>query len=307
MLTPLLILSGVGLVMAGLLAVGRKAFAVDVDERQEKIAEILPGANCGGCGFPGCSGFAAALVEGKADPASCPPGGPELAVEIGAILGVEVEAKEPMVALVACAGGDGESPSRAGYLGVSDCAAAHAVAGGPKSCPYGCLGLGSCIEACAFDAIVPTSNGLVMVDPEACTGCGKCVEACPRGIIRMVPKKRKVHVLCVNPDKAKAVKAACSVGCTGCKLCAKQTGAIAVDGALASVVSDSEEIPGSAALACPQGSIFDGGVYSLPDWLSGSEARADFSRRSAEWKKAEKERKAAEKKAKAEKAKEGEA
>lgn len=275
--------------MAALLAVGRKAFAVEVDQRQEKILEILPGANCGGCGFPGCSGFAAALVEGKADPGSCPPGGADLAVEIGAILGVEVTAREPMVAVVSCAGGDRESPPRASYLGVKDCFAAHAIAGGPKSCPHGCLGLGSCIEACPFDAIVATGNGLVMVNEVACTGCGQCVEACPRGVIRMVPRKRKVHVLCVNPDKAREVKAVCTVGCTGCKICAKQSKRFVFEGALAIIDDGSEdEIPTSAALACPQGSIHDETLYPLAGWLTDESVRERHVRASADWKAAQK-------------------
>ncbi len=293
MVTPLVILAGVGLIMAALLAVGRKAFAVEVDERQEKIAEILPGVNCGGCGFPGCSGFAAALVEGKASPTSCPPGGADLAEEIGVILGVEVEHAEPLVALVACAGGDSESPERIKYIGVSDCDAAQAVAGGPKACAHGCMGLGSCIQSCSFDAIVKTGNGLVRVIPGLCTGCGQCVAACSRSIIKMVPRKERVHVLCVNPDKAKAVKAACTVGCTGCKLCGKQSPRFAFKGALAVVTEGEEMIPASAALSCPQGSIFDGREYPLLGWLTDPSLREDFAGKSAAWKAEEKAAKAA--------------
>ena len=140
---PMIVLCGIGLVMASLLAVGRKAFAVEVDPRQERIDEILPGVNCGGCGFPGCSGFAAALVDGKASPTDCAPGGADLATELGKILGVEVEITEPMVALVACAGTDTASPPLAGYIGEMTCAAAHAVPGAGKACTRGCLGLGT--------------------------------------------------------------------------------------------------------------------------------------------------------------------
>lgn len=294
MITALLVLCGIGLVMAGLLAIGRKVFAVEVDKKFELLMDILPGANCGGCGFPGCSGYANALVAGTALPTACPPGGANLAEEIGIILGVQVEATEPMTALIACAGGDNAAPARSQYNGVLDCKAAHGVAGGPKSCAYGCLGMGSCIDACAFDAIYKTSNGLVRVIPEKCTGCKKCIETCPRNIIKMVPKKATVHVLCNNPQKAKAVKAVCSVGCTGCKLCLKQSKAIEVNGALAVVnyLSD-EELPHSAALACPQNAIFDAKEYSLVDWLTDSATKEKFEKQAAEWKTEDKKKKAA--------------
>jgi electron transport complex protein RnfB len=307
MITPLIVLSGVGLVMAGLLAVGRKVFPVKVDERHEKIMDVLPGANCGGCGYPGCSGYATALIKGNAEPNQCPPGGADLAQELGAILGVEVGETADLVALVACAGDATASPARASYLGVPSCTAAHGVAGGDKSCAHGCLGLGSCKDACPFNAIVMTDGGLAVVVKELCTGCGNCVEACPRGIIKMVPRAQQVHVLCVNPDKTKAVKAACSVGCTGCKLCKKQSKAFVIDGALAHVDPEFDgEIPESAALACTQGSILDGRRYSIFAWLTDPAARKDYDERSAAWKAEEKKRKAAAKaakKAKADKAK----
>jgi Na+-translocating ferredoxin:NAD+ oxidoreductase subunit B len=293
MVTALLVLCGVGLVMAGLLAVGRKAFAVEVDKRFELLMDIMPGANCGGCGFPGCSGYANALVEGKAAATTCPPGGASLAEEIGKILGIEVRATEPMVALIACAGGDEASPRRSQYAGIADCKAAQAVAGGFKACTYGCLGLGSCIDVCTFDAIVKTDSGLVRVLPDKCTGCKKCVETCPRGIIQMVPKKAEVHVLCTNPQKAKAVKAVCAVGCTGCKICVKQSQAIKVEDALAVVdYSSDNALPPSAALACPQAAIFDAREYSLANWLEDKNTRVQFEERASAWKAEEKKKKA---------------
>jgi len=300
MVIPLVILSGIGLVMAGLLAVARKAFAVEVDARQELIEEILPGANCGGCGFPGCSGYAAALVQGKAKPNACPPGGAELATELGAILGVEVEAAEDLVALVACAGDTAASPSRVTYLGVETCTAAHATAGGFKACTHGCLGLGDCQTACPFDAIVMTDKGLPLVVADLCTGCKNCVAACPRGIIKMVPRSARVHVLCVNPDKSKQVKEVCSVGCTGCKLCKKQSKAFVIDDSLAVLDYGFEgEIAESSALACAPGAIVDLRKYSQAAWITDPAARSDYDKRSEEWKAAEKARKAAKKKDKA--------
>ncbi|MBW2276760.1 MAG: RnfABCDGE type electron transport complex subunit B, partial [Deltaproteobacteria bacterium] len=303
-------LSGVGLVMAALLAVARKAFAVEVDERQELIEEILPGANCGGCGFPGCSGYAAALVLGKAKPNACPPGGADLATELGEILGVEVEAAEDLVALVACAGDNDASPSRVSYLGVKTCTAAHSVAGGDKACAHGCLGLGDCEAACPFDAIVMADKGLALVIADLCTGCKNCVEACPRGIIKMVPRISAVHVLCTNPEKSKQVKAVCSVGCTGCKLCKKQSKAFVIDGSLAALDYDFEgEIAQSAALACAPGAIVDQRKYSQISWITDPTARQEYDKRSDEWKAAEKAAKAAKaakKKAAAKKAAEAE-
>jgi electron transport complex protein RnfB len=303
MIVALVILSGIGLVMAALLAVGRKAFFVAIDERHEKIMAILPGANCGGCGYPGCSGYATALVEGQALPSACPPGGADMAAQVAAVLGVEVGEAVDRVAVVACAGDDTAAPARARYLGVTSCAAAHAVAGGSKACTHGCLGLGSCRVACVFDAVELTPGGLAFVIEERCTGCGKCVAACPRHIIELVPRARQVHVLCHNPDKAKDVKAVCTVGCTGCKLCTKQSAAFAVNGALARIADDAAAIDEAAALACPQGSIFDSRAVALREWLNDSAARAAHEQRAAAWKEAEKERKAAAKKPKADKAK----
>lgn len=300
---PVIVLSGIGLVMAALLAAGRKIFYVEVDERHEKLMDILPGANCGGCGYPGCSGYAAGLVEGRAAPNLCPPGGSELAKDIGRILGVEVQAMQKKIAMVACAGDTDHAEERALYLGIEDCASGHAVAGGTKSCKYGCLGLGSCVKACPFDAIAISPKGVAYVLQDACTGCGNCVEACPRNLIRMVPYDDDVHVLCMNPDKAKAVKEVCSVGCTGCKLCGKRSDRFIIDGALARVRYDStEEIPREAALVCAQGTIFDRREAALAAWITEPATREAFDRRREELKEAEKARKAAAKKAKAPKA-----
>ena len=293
MLTAFIVLLSVGLVMAALLTVGKKVFEIETNEKLEALTEIMPGANCGGCGYPGCGGYASALSEGRAKPDLCPPGGAELAVHIGEILGISVEAGEKKVALVTCAGGDLASPLRSNYKGVTDCRAANALNGGPKSCTYGCLGMGSCVDVCSFDAISYTDNGLVVVDAENCTGCGACIEACPRDVIKMVPYKAQVHVLCNNPDKAKAVKSVCTVGCTGCKICVKQSKAFIVEGALAAVSYDfSDEIGESPALACPQGAIFDGRVYQIDKWIQDKETRADFETRSAAWKAEDKKRKA---------------
>lgn len=289
-----IIMSGVGVVMAAMLAVGRKVFAVEVDERQDKLMDVLPGANCGGCGYPGCSGYAMALVKGEAVPTACPPGGPDVSAAIGQIMGLEVEALEPKVALVACAGDPTLAPERASYLGVTTCAAAHAVAGGFKSCSHGCLGLGSCQTTCKFDAVEITANKLAVIRADKCTGCGACIEACPRGIIKMVPKAQDVHVLCNNPGKAKDVKAVCQVGCTGCKLCAKQSPRFVIDGFLAHLDwSIDGDIPPTASYVCAQGAILDGRQYPILKWITDPSQRQDFEKKAAAWKEEEKARKAA--------------
>lgn len=299
---PVLILSGIASAMAALLAVGRKIFYVEVDERQEKLMDILPGANCGGCGFAGCSGYAAALAKGETAPDLCPPGGPDLAAQIGKLLGIEVGEVVKKVAMIACAGDSTLAPNRAEYLGIEDCASAQTIAGGPKKCAYGCLGLGSCLKACPFDAIVMGENGLPYVLENKCTGCGQCVAACPRNIIRMVPADETVHVLCVNPEKAKAVKEVCKVGCTGCKLCTKRSPRFVVEGALARVDYGVEgDIPEEARFVCTQGSILDKRAVTLADWVSCPSARELYESERAEWKEAEKAKKAAAKKAKAQK------
>ncbi len=299
-LIPVFILAGIGLTMALLLAIGRKVFYVEVDERIEQIGDILPGVNCGGCGFPGCSGYAAALVSGATLPALCPPGGAGLAREIGCILGVEVKDMPDEVALVACAGDHQLAPRRAEYIGVQTCIAANAVAGGTKKCTYGCLGYASCKDACPFDAIMMTEHGLAVVLPDRCTGCGQCVEACPRNLIRMVPKSETVHVLCRNPGKTKEIKAVCSVGCTGCQICNKQSVRFKMSGTVAVVDPDTEgDIPEDISLACPQGAIFDGRLYSITAWTTAPEVRREHAERTLAWKMADKERKAALRKAKA--------
>ena len=218
-------LGAFGLVFGIVLAVAAKKFAVEVDERQEAISEILPGANCGGCGFPGCGGYAAAVVKGEAGVNCCAAGGAAVAAKIAEIMGVEAESGERSVAFVRCSGTNARTQTKFEYSGVEDCnAAAHRMVGGgtgPNVCGNGCMGFGSCVKACKFDAI-HVVDGVAVVDHEKCVACMSCAAACPKKLIVKVPYKAKVTVPCASTAKGAAVRKACEVGCIGCGLCEKE-------------------------------------------------------------------------------------
>jgi Na+-translocating ferredoxin:NAD+ oxidoreductase subunit B len=220
LIAPVLTLGGMGLVFGAGLAYASKKFAVEVDPRIARIREIVPGANCGGCGYPGCDAFAVAVVEGRAQAQGCPVGGAACASNIAEIMGMEVDSAEPKVAKVICNGGKDKCKDKYEYHGIQDCTAANNLAGGDKGCKFGCLGLGTCVRACAFDAI-KIENGIAKIIPEKCTGCGMCVKSCPKDVIIMAPVSKEVHVLCNSNDKGKDVKANCQVGCIGCQICVK--------------------------------------------------------------------------------------
>jgi len=215
-------LSLLAMVFALILSVAKIKLHVEKDPRIEKVLSALPGANCGACGMPGCSAYATRIVEENYALNLCPAGGSESAVKIAEIMGVEAGNVGPaLIARVHCQGGIAETVRQFVYEGPKSCAAAQGVMGGFKVCSYGCLGLGDCVTACPFDAIAMGEKGLPVVDGEKCVGCGKCVSACPRNIISLVPEKFKLHVLCMNKEKAPVMKKGCSVGCIGCKLCEK--------------------------------------------------------------------------------------
>ena len=244
-----------GIVFAILLGVAAKVFAVEVDERIPLVRECLPGANCGGCGFPGCDGLAAAIVEGKAPVNGCPVGGAAAAEKIAKVLGVEVAEGDRQVAHVYCNGGC-NAIDKAVYEGLQDCNAAMRVAGGPKACAFGCMGLGSCVKACAFDAI-HIVDGVAKVDTDKCVACGKCVSTCPKKIIDLIPVSKKVHVNCVNKDKGPVVMKVCSNGCIGCKMCEKtcKFDAIHVVDGVAKIDYDKCKNCKMCTKACPKGCI----------------------------------------------------
>lgn len=219
-LWPIVILGGLGLIFGLGLAFASKKFAVARDPKIDQVRELLPGANCGGCGYPGCDGCASAIAQGEAEVSACPVGGSALAGRIAEVMGVQAEAGERRVAYVQCQGGE-NCHDKMRYQGLSSCAAAMLAAGGPKACSFGCMGLGDCVKACPFGAITINQAGVAQVDPDKCQSCGKCLGACPKRIIRMVPESRQALISCRSLQRGRLVKVNCDNGCIGCGLCAR--------------------------------------------------------------------------------------
>lgn len=235
-LLAILIVAGIGLVAGLGLAVASVIMAVPKDEKAEAVLAVLPGANCGACGFSGCSGYAAALAKGEAVPGLCSPGGEKTAADIAAVLGVDAGKVEYKTALVHCMGSYDNTQDRMHYQGIASCAAAAQLYGGTGECSYGCMGLGDCAAVCEYDAIT-VCNGVAVVHPEKCKGCSKCVAACPKKLIRLVPLQTQAVVRCSSCEKGALVNKVCKVGCIGCMRCVKvcEAGAVTVENALARV------------------------------------------------------------------------
>ena len=250
-LWPAIVLGALGLLFGLALAFASKKFKVEKDERIDAVRDVLPGANCGGCGFAGCDALAEAIVKGEAPVNKCPVGGKAVADKVAAIMGVSSGNDEPMMAVVRCQGTAGEVKKHYEYQGVKDCQAAADVHGGPLACRFACLGFGNCERACPFGAIA-VQDGIAVVNQDVCVGCGVCVATCPRGVIELVPKSAPVVVACRNTDPGKVVRQICQRGCIGCKLCEKKApeGGIVVDKNLAHV--DYSKI-GSDCAACIEG------------------------------------------------------
>ena len=253
---PIIILTVTGVVLAIAIGLVAKYFGVEQDPRTEQLLNLLPGANCGGCGFAGCADYAKEVVEGRAKLGLCASMSKEILEEAAKLVGVEAgEEQERKVAVVCCHGDDNVASTRAFYNGVTDCVNATMVANGGKSCTYGCLGLGTCARVCPFNAI-EISKHIAVIHADVCKGCGKCVAVCPRNVIKLVPAKAPVHVFCNSPESFKLKKNACKAGCIGCRKCAKscEEGQITFNGFLATINYDN---PPSEAVAdvCPMHSI----------------------------------------------------
>jgi len=257
-----LVLGSLALFFAAVLAVADKFFQVQMDPRAAAIEAILPRANCGSCGFAGCAAYAEALAKGEAAAGACSPGGPEAAGKIAAILGIQVAAFVPKVAVVKCQGSCQNTRRRFAYIGEPDCRAAAATQFGDTACSYGCLGMGTCVRACPFDAMVmDEETGLPRVLEDRCTACGTCAAVCPKNIIEILPKDRYVHVLCRNRDPGKVTRQLCKAGCIACKVCEKacpvEGGAIHVRDNLAAVDMQACTSCGKCARVCPVSCIGD--------------------------------------------------
>ena len=264
-LIAVIVLGGIALVSAVVLYVCSKKFAVHEDPRLAQVAEILPGANCGGCGYPGCSGMAAALVKG-ADAGSleglyCPVGGAGVMGQVADLLGMAVANTEPKVAVVRCNGTCEMRPRIAEYNGLRTCTAMNSCSAGETACGYGCLGCGDCVKACAFGAITMNpETGLPEVDEEKCAGCGACAKACPRHVIELQKKGlkgRRVYVRCVNKDKGAAAMKACKAACIGCGKCEKECkfDAITIENNLSYIDPDKCRMCRKCVEACPTHAI----------------------------------------------------
>ena len=258
MLESILSLAGIGFLAAVTLGLAAKKFAVKIDPREAAILEVLSGANCGACAYPGCSAYAKAVASGEAAPNLCTPGGQGTITQIANIMGVAAVTSDPQVAVVICQGDEERPAAKDHHLGISDCNAAQRIADGPKECPGGCLGLGTCARICPFGAIEITPSALAVISREKCTGCRKCVSACPRGVIRMTPLSASVHVLCNSRDKGAQVRKYCKVGCIACHICVKTAPeAYRVEDNLATVVY-TQPVGAEAAVAkCPTKCIRD--------------------------------------------------
>lgn len=265
MFIAVVVLGAIALLASVVLYVCSKKFAVKEDPRLAQVSAILPQANCGGCGFPGCSGMADALVKaadaGSLEGLNCPVGGAEVMEQVADLLGMAVANTEPMVAVVRCNGTCEHRPKTIEYSGLRTCAAMNACSAGETACGYGCLGCGDCVDACQFGAIaINPETGIVEVNEDLCGGCGSCARACPRHIIELRkkgPKGRRVYVSCVNHDKGPVAKKACSVACIGCGKCEKVCpfGAITMDGNLAYIDPQKCRLCRKCERACPTGAI----------------------------------------------------
>lgn len=251
------LVGAVGLLLGLFLGVASEKFKVEVDEKEAKVREALPGNNCGGCGYAGCDALAKAIAKGEAKINQCPVGGAPCAEKIAAIMGVDAgDDNDRKVAFVRCQGDCNTAKQLYSYSGIADCRDLSVVPNGSeKSCQYACAGYGTCVKVCQFDAI-HIVNGVAVVDKEKCTGCGACSAICPKHIIDLVPAKKRTLVACSSHLKGKAVKDACTKGCIGCGICVKTCpfeGIEIIDNL--AVMNDNCKDCGLCSKKCPTGAI----------------------------------------------------
>ncbi len=251
------VVGAVGIFVGLFLGAAGICFKVDTDEKEEAVLAALPGNNCGGCGYAGCAGLAAAIAKKEAPVNACPVGGEPVGKQIAQIMGVDAKASERMVAFVHCRGTCRKTTRDYDYDGAEDCRMMDFVPnGGPKSCKNGCLGYGTCAKVCPFDAI-RVVDGVAVVDKEKCKACGKCIAVCPKHLISLIPYKAKKVVACSSTDRGPVTMKVCQVGCIGCGICVKNcpNGAVKVENFHA--VIDQEKCTGCGVCGekCPKNVI----------------------------------------------------
>lgn len=250
-----IVVSVIGVIAGIGLSIASVVMEVPQDEKMLAAREVLPGANCGGCGYSGCDAYAEAVAKGEAHTNLCAPGGADTVAALSEIMGVEAGGFIEKTAYVRCNGGCENTTKRFQYRGVESCAAVNGFLGGDNSCTFGCLGLGDCAKACTNGGITIGANGVAVANPELCNGCGSCVNTCPRDIIDLIPKApRHMEVNCSNTDKGAAANKACKVACIGCGLCVKQCefAAIKVENNLAHIDYAKCTLCGKCAEKCPK-------------------------------------------------------
>lgn len=256
-LTPVIIVAAIGLVAGIILTIAAKLLYVPVDERVAAVRAVLPGANCGACGFAGCDDYANALGgDPDLSPSLCPVGGADCAKQVAAIMGVVADEADPLAAIVTCTGSHAVTEQIMKADRLHSCKEADMFYGGHWACQHGCLGLGDCVDVCNYDAI-HVINGVAKVDREACVGCGMCVKACPNSVIAMAKKKDLVFVMCKSQDKGAATRKICDNGCIGCTKCQKvcKFDAIVIENNLAKIDRNKCKNCGLCAKECPTGAI----------------------------------------------------
>ncbi|MFW6286660.1 MAG: RnfABCDGE type electron transport complex subunit B [Candidatus Sumerlaeota bacterium] len=275
-LTPIGLLALLGFVVGLVLLVASKKFAVEENPLVEEINEVLPGTNCGACGYAGCRSLAEAFARDPELDAYCPVGGDAVAQQIAEILGIERKAAEKKIARLMC-GGTVDCASRVGvYEGIEDCAAVEIVSGSPKECEWGCVGMGNCVRACPFDAI-EYEDGVIKIIEEKCVGCGVCAKICPRNCIELMGSNQRIYVACHSKDKGAQVRRICTVGCIGCKKCEKNcpTGAIKVENFYAHISPELCSQCGECARQCPTNCIMVLDAEDAERDASGEEDRQE--------------------------------
>ena len=256
-LIPGVIVLSIAAFLGILIVIVSHFFQMPVDTRKEELLAALPGANCGGCGFAGCDGYAQFLADGSSDTSLCAVGGAACSAELASILGVEAKSPVPRVVRLLCQGSSVHTSRRYEYLGTLTCNAAHGLLGGPGACTYGCLGFGDCVTVCAFHAL-SIEDGIVSVDVNECTACGQCVKMCPKDLLQLFPQTADVAVLCRNTWPGAQTRKNCDIGCIGCQKCVKTcpVGAISMGGGALAVIDQSLCTHcGACVTVCPTNSI----------------------------------------------------